>query len=877
LNNVSISTDIRSLPSGSLTFLMTDVAGSTRLWEARADTMRAAILRHDHIVRIAVEANGGQLIKERGEGDSHFCVFPTPEGAVRAATAIQERMPKEEWETGAPLVVRMSIHSAQAEPHGGDYYGRDVNRCARIRGAAHAGQILVSDITRDQVQEFDFLDLGLHRLNDLSEQQRIYQVLAPELQREFPPIKSLNAVKHNLPVQLTSFIGREKELEELRKLAWGPRLITILGPGGAGKTRTALQLAAESIEQVKGGVWFVDLSPIQDPSTLGQKVIEDLHVRVGADDPDDAIAAHFQGEKTLLVLDNCEHVAREAAVFADKLLKKCPDLFIISTSREPLGVSGERAYRLPPMNISADKAQTLDDISHLDSVQLLLDRARAKGHEEVLQQSKPQVVLELCKKLDGIPLALEQAAANLGVLSPEAMLSRLDERLNVLRIDDEGVEARHRTLSAAIDWSYETLTEPERELFLDLAVFVGGWTLEAAESICTKPKVLDLMQRLVSKSLVWPEATERGDRRFRLLETMREYALEKRSTMPHGLEERHLAYFSHLAKVGDQAGLDAEDGKWARALDADYTNVTTALNRAIISKESAFEGLDLAVSLFSYWTRRGYLREGGNWLQRAIDAAPGAPTELRGDALNMLGIFAWYQGNLVSADFALRSSLELWKDLGNDAKSGATLNNMAILALERDNEPEAMQLMREAAVTFERLSDDSRLSQVLGNIGMLEGSRGRYEEAIALQEKSVKICRRLQNRESLGIQITNLLGLYAETGGLDRYLNLMEESLAIARVVGSPTVTSITLDLMGFLARSKGESVIAAYFLGAAKVAAASMGAEISLNSEPFRRRLHENLQTDLGRETCRQEVAKGMATTTIQALDAAEEFLRSI
>jgi len=409
--------------------------------------MRVAIQRHDAIVKNAVEQNGGQLIKERGEGDSHFCVFPDAGGAIRAAITIQQRMPHEEWETGAPLVVRMSIHTAHAEPHGGDYYGRDVNRCARIRGAAHAGQILTSDTTRESVEGFDFVDLGLHRLRDLSEQQRIYQLLDPEIQREFPPILSLNVVKHNLPVQLTSFIGREKELDDLRKLAMGPRLISILGPGGAGKTRTALQLAAESIDHVKGGVWFVDLSPIQDGSTLTQKVIEDLYIRVGADEPDAAVAAHFQGEKTLLLLDNCEHVARDAAVFTEKLLRSAPGLCVIATSREPLGVTGERAYRLPPMDVKADKVETLDDISHLDSVRLLLDRAQAKGYEEVLQSANPKTVLDLCKKLDGIPLALEQAAANLGVLSPEMMVGGLDERLAILIIGDGSGGARQLTLS----------------------------------------------------------------------------------------------------------------------------------------------------------------------------------------------------------------------------------------------------------------------------------------------------------------------------------------------------------------------------------------------------------------------------------------------
>jgi len=856
---------------------MTDVAGSTRLWEARADAMRLAIHRHDQIIQKAIDSNGGQLIKERGEGDSHFCIFTSPDDAVRAAIQIQKHLPQEQWETGAPLVVRMSIHSAHVEPHGGDYYGRDVNRCARIRAAAHGGQILVSDSARDAVQSFDFLDLGLHRLNDLSEQQRIYQVIAPDLQREFPPIKSLNAVKHNLPVQLTSFIGREKELEELRKLRMGPRLISILGPGGAGKTRTALQLAAESVEDVPGGVWFVDLSPVTDGSTIPQKVVEDLYVRVGADDVDEAIAAHFRSEKSLLVLDNCEHVARDAAVFVEKLLRNAPNVYVIATSREPLGVAGERSYRLPPMSVTTDSVESLDDISHLDSVRLLLDRATSKGSDEVLNQSSPSTILELCRKLDGIPLALEQAAANLGVLSPETMLQRLDERLSILSIEDEGVQARHRTLSAAIDWSYDALSEEERNMFLDLAVFSGGWTLQAAEAICEQPKVLDLLQRLVAKSLVWPEATARGDRRFRLLETMREYALEKRSILPPSLQRRHVAYYSHLAKVAEAAGLDDENQKWLHALDADYSNITVALNRACDDEANGVDGLELAVALYRYWFRKGYQRQAANWYQRTMDAAPTTSPELRAEALNCLGIFSWYENKLESARNAYEASLTIFTELSNYTKVGSVLNNLAILAIQKDDRAEAKRLMHLATNAFETSGDDPRLTDALGNLGMLESAEGNLLAATELVERAVKIARRLRDKLVLGHQLTNLLGLYADGGLLAQHLNLLEECIELAKDAESPHLCAMTCDVVASLANSCGNNEFSARMIGAAIGAESRLEGQGSALENEFREKLVRKLQSDLGRQAYRKEIRVGSAMAMEQSLLAAKTYVESI
>jgi predicted ATPase/class 3 adenylate cyclase len=881
LNNVFISDRSRPLPSGNVTFLMSDIQGSTRLWETQAEAMRLAVQDLDELVLNAVSASDGVLLKERGEGDSHFAVFSEPTKAVQCAVHIQRLLAAYPWQTTTQLSSRMGIHSATAHPTGADYYGPDVNRCARIRGAGHGGQILISQPARDGIEAtsegWSLDDLGLHRLLDLSEPQRIFQVHADGLKDTFAPLKSLNAVKHNLPVQLTSFIGREKELEELRKLAANARLVTVLGPGGAGKTRIALQLAAESIEKVKGGVWFVDLSTLRDGSAIAQKVVEDLFIRAGADSSEDAVVAHFQGPSSILLLDNCEHLAKDAAVLVGHLLKQCPEIYVIATSREPLGLAGERAYRLPPMNLKVDKADTLEDIGELDSVRLLVDRARSRGYEEVLRQSKPAMILELCRKLDGIPLALEQAAANLGVLSPETMLARLDERLSVLRIDDEGVEARHRTLSAAIDWSYETLTDEERDLFLDLAVFVGGWNLQAAESICAKPNVLGLMQKLVSKSLVWPEATEHGDRRFRLLETMREYAMERRSPIPATLSERHLAYFSHLAKVADEAGLDAYGGRWARALDADHSNIIAALGRSLKAKDDSIEGLVLANSMFTYWHRRDFYRQGSMWLQMALDSAPNAPDELLADSLNGLGIFAIYQRKLEPARVAIEASLQLWTKLKNDSRVGATLNNLAWIALEQADRAGARDLFERAAALFDQTGDSPRLADALQNLGQLDWDEGDASRAIARTEQAVMLQRGSGDRFVLLRPLANLLGFYAETNGVSLKLDLIEEAISIAMEVGSMDLTASVLDVVAFAANEKGDARVAARLIGAASQMAGNLGIQLAKHTQQFRDRLSVQVQESLGRQAFKKESESGRKLSAVQALERAREFVDSL
>lgn len=861
---------------------MSDVEGSTRLWESKTEAMRLDVRALDEMFEGVVRASGGCVLKERGEGDSHFCVFTNPRSALQAAVHLQRLLATHPWQIGAPLKARMGIHSALTEPSGDDYYGPEVNRCARIRSAGHGGQVLVSqgafDGLKGESSGWSLHDLGLHRLLDLSEPQRIYQVQAQGLKEKFAPLRSLNAVKHNLPVQLTSFVGRESELRELHGLLDESRLLTLLGPGGAGKTRIALQLAAESIDSGEAGVWFVDLSSLRDGSKLAQKVVEELYISAGPEEPIRAVVGNFQAQRALLLLDNCEHLAREAAVFADRVLKECPNLRVLATSREPLGVAGERTYRLPPMGIQAEDAATWEEIIRLDSVRLLYDRTRARGYERVLTEAKPSVIVELCRQMDGIPLALEQVAANLGVLSPEAMLGRLNERLSLLTMREEGVQDRHQTLPAAIDWSYDALADDERALFLDLAVFVGGWTLEAAEAICESRQVVDLMSRLVAKSLVSPEVNRFGSRRFRLLETIREYTLEKRSPIPDSVCERHLGYYGHLAKIAERAGLDADDGHWSKALDADHSNILAAMNWAISHPSVAVEGLTLANNMYRYWLRRGYLREAATWLQNAIEAAPQAPDEIRAEALNILGIFAWYQAQLGPAQVALEASLAIWQTLGNNSRIGATLNNLALLANEREQPDRAIELLRNAIEMFEAVTDDERLSNALQNLSQFERRRGNLAEAISLGERALKLRRRMPDRLALAIIMVNVLGLYADAGrALSDTLDLLEDALTIAREVENPDLSSSVLDVVAFLARENEDLTVAAFLVGAAGGAMNETGIRLSDYTQEFRERLAQCLQKDMGRQSFRAERDKGASTPIGEALKIAQEYVNAL
>jgi predicted ATPase/class 3 adenylate cyclase len=579
------------LPTGTVTFLLTDVEGSTRLWEQHPAEMRAATARHDALVEETVGGNGGVLVRPRGEGDSRFAVFARASDAVAAAAALQVALDAEPWPTPTPLRVRMALHTGEADLRDGDYYGAAVNRCARLRSIAHGGQVLLSQTTLDLVRQAlpkggSLRDLGDHALADLTLPERVFQMLHPALPTDFPPLKSLDAYPNNLPPQLTSFVGRERELAELKERLKTTRLLTLTGTGGCGKTRLALQVAADRADAFADGVWLIDLAPLVDSLLLPQAIAAVLGVREVPGRPLMAtLADSLRGRNLLLVLDNCEHLLGACAQLADALLRACPRLRILATSREILGLSGEIAWRVPSLR-QPDPLQppTAASLAQSEAAQLFLDRALAVLQTFAVTDQSAPAIAQICWRLDGIPLAIELAAARVRVLTAEQIAERLDERFRLLTGGSRTALRRQQTLRALIDWSYDLLSASEQAFFHQLSVFAGGWQLEAAERVCACDSdeaitVLDLLTALVDKSLVVIESGVDGVPRYRLPETLREYARER--LVASGEDARthatHAAYYLSLVESIRQTWEPSRQGVARSQLRREQDNLRAAL------------------------------------------------------------------------------------------------------------------------------------------------------------------------------------------------------------------------------------------------------------------------------------------------------------
>ena len=480
--------------SGTITFLFTDIQGSTRLWEQWPEAMADAHGRHQRLIQAAVAGNGGTLVRERGEGDSTFSVFAGTPQALAAVLQFQLALAAEVWPAEAALRVRAALHTGQARVSEDDYNSSAVNRCARLRAIAWGGQTVLSQATYELVRDeplggASFLDLGTHRLQDLARPEHVFQLVHPDLPRAFPAVRSLDTIPNNLPQQLTSFVGREREMVEVREALMQSRLVTLTGAGGAGKTRLALQSAADVLSHFPDGIWLAELAPLSNPALVAQTVAGTLRVREESGrGAAEALADHLKGRTALLLLDNCEHVLDAAAGLADALLRACPDVRVLATSREALGVPGEWVYRVPSLPApDARQSHTADALSQYDAVRLFIDRAVLGEPSFQVTNGNAPAVAQICDRLDGIPLAIELAASRVRTLSPDQIAARLDDRFRLLTGGPRTALPRQQTLKAAIDWGHDLLTDEEKTLLRRLSVFAGGWTLEDAEAVCADP------------------------------------------------------------------------------------------------------------------------------------------------------------------------------------------------------------------------------------------------------------------------------------------------------------------------------------------------------------------------------------------------------
>jgi predicted ATPase/class 3 adenylate cyclase len=685
-------TDLADLLTGTVTFLFTDLEGSTKLLEAHPEAYRRAVRRHHDLLRGAVEGHGGVVFET--VGDAVYAAFAAPTAAVGAALAGQRALRGADWGEVGELRVRMAVHLGEVERQGAHYFGAPLYRCARLLATAHGGQVVLSEAAAAPVRDAlpaggALRDLGEHRLKDLARPERVAQLLHPALPADFPPLRSLDGLPNNLPLQLTSFIGREREVAALTELLGRARLVTVTGTGGAGKTRLALEVAAALLAASPDGAWFVDLAPLADERLVPHAALAALGLKeVAGRAPLEVLTEHLRPRTALLVPDNCEHLLDGCARLADAVLHACPHVRILATSRELLGLSGEVAWRVPSLGLPPDdgppaggagavggSSAVAEAVAESDAVRLLVDRARLVQPTFAVTALNAAAVARVCRRLDGIPLAIELAAARVRALSVQEVAERLDDRFRLLAGGSRTALRRQQTLAAAVAWSHDLLTAPERRLFDRLSVFSGGCALEAAERVGAaegeaEADVLDLLGRLVDKSLVLAEEGRGGTTRYRLLETLRQYGGERlvASGQVAAARGRHAAYYLALAERASAEMAEspaASVGAWLGRLEPEVENLRAAL-RWSVERGQAERALRVCGALTAFWYRRDRPAEGRALVEELLAApAAGARTAARGRALVCAAQLAWNQEDLAAARAHGREAAGILREAGD--------------------------------------------------------------------------------------------------------------------------------------------------------------------------------------------------------------------
>ena len=870
------------------------------MWEQQTALMRAALAQHDALNRSAVQAHGGRIVK--GTGDGIHAVFHQPLQALLAMLQLQHALADAAATAGLPLHIRCGLHCAAEEARDNDFYGPEVNRAARIMGVAHGGQMLVSAAVAQALRHqlpsgVQLKDLGDVRLRDLSRPERLWQVLAPPLRVDFPALRSLAATPNNLTQPLNRFVGREPVLAQLRALLLQHRLVTLFGTGGIGKSRLSAQLGADLIDHYPDGVWFIELAPLQDTRQAAGRVAQAVASVLGVkEEPGRSVTdalQHFVADRQLLlILDNCEHVLGAAAALAKTLLQAGPRTTVLATSREVLRVAGELAYPVPALTVPdappdpapGDTTTVLPRhlLAH-GAVQLFTDRARSAQPGFRLEADNAAAVVDICRRLDGIPLALELAAARVRALPVQAIARRLRDSFALLTTRDETVAPRQRTLQLLIDWSHDLLDEPERVLYRRLAVFAGGWTLEAAEAVCggdallDSGAVLELLTGLVEKSLVamvghGVEGVEGADSdaaapRYRLLDTVRQHAAERLQLAEADaatLRQRHLARCLALAEHALPQLGGANKAAVLAQLDHERENLLAALawcaaaGALHASRHVAEQGLRMGFALRPYWLNRGLLTLGLDTTLRVLaHPAAAARDSVRARALFNVGQLCCFMGRNAEAMGYLVECLDIARETNDSARVAAVLQPLGMAANGLGDRAAARRYAEDAVAAARALDSPRQLASAVNALAQLDRMEGRLDEAERHYRAFLDLARSLQDQEYIAAALLNLamVALARGTGAATRAGELLVEVVQIAKHIGSRPAAMCALDVGAALAALHKDWQRAARYFGLTEVQNALSGIHRDAADEAFLAPVIQQTRDALGAqfETCAQ------------------------
>ena len=908
------------LPTGTVTFLFTDIEGSTTLLQRLGDRRYAEILaEHQRLLRDAFAKGGGHEVDT--QGDAFLVAFSRARDAVASAVTSQLALLNHSWPDGASLKVRMGLHTGEPISTSGRYVGLDVHRVARICAAGHGGQILLSQTTRELVatdphRGISLRDLGEHRFKDLATPQRLFQVVTVDLPADFPALKSLNPLSNNLPRQLTSFIGREQDIVEVKRELSTAYLVTLTGTGGAGKTRLALQVAAGLLAQFPDGVWLAQLAPLSDPTLVPKALASALGIPEQPGRPlTETVVAYLRPRAALLLLDNCEHLLQACASLANALLQRCPNVRVLATSREALGITGELIYRVPSLSLpDLTRLPPLEALTQYEAVRLFVDRAAVSKPGFRVTGSNAMAVAQVTTRLDGIPLAIELAAARVKALPVDVIVARLDDQFRLLRGGSRTALPRHRTLRATLDWSYDLLSDPERMLLRRLSVFAGGFTLEAAEQICAgdgidASDILDVLTRLIDKSLVvFEEREERA--RYSLLESVRQYGRETllETHDDAAVRERHRDHFLRLAEDAEPHFWGAEEGEWLDRLEGEHDNLRAAIAWSAQSGDAPAV-LRLIGAVGWFWYRHGHWSEGRDWARKALEGATDVGPAARLGALQTSETLATAQGDAEEgvrlgeealqlatqlgskreigrslyalghaitvfmgdwqrADTMLTESFILSSEAGDTVTAGSALRFRGIVALRNKDYAQARDLLTKSAALYRRIGYKRGIALAAQTLGYVSYQEQNYVEAGALLQESETLYQGIHDEESRALGLVALGNVARKSGDLTKAARCLKDALIIQQKMGAKGRIALTLESIAALSAAHGFMPRAAHLFGAA-TSHKPEGAGVSLRP-PDRNELIKSVRAGLGDAAFADAWAVGEDMTLEQAIEYA-------